>query len=129
MRYLLDTQIWLWSLVSPDRMGSEVASIVDNPDNTLILSAASTWEISIKYRLGRLPLPEPPEEFILPRLTRDGIESLPIQHHHAARVAALPDHHRDPFDRLLIAMAQADFMTILTSDRQFQPYDVEIILS
>jgi PIN domain nuclease of toxin-antitoxin system len=108
---------------------SAIPCIVDNPDNTLVISAASTWEIFIKYRLGKLPLPEPPEEFILPRLTKDGIESLPIQHHHAAKVAVLPDHHRDPFDRLLIAMAQIDAMTILTTDRQFQPYDVEIILS
>ena len=129
MKYLLDTQIWLWSLVSPDRMGGEIARIVDDPENTLALSAASTWEISIKYRLGKLPLPEPPEAFVLPRLTRDGIESLPIEHHHAAKVTSLPDHHKDPFDRLLIATAQADSMTILTSDRQFQPYEVKIILS
>ena len=129
MRYLLDTQVWLWSLVSPDRLGTEVTAIVDNPDNTLVLSAASTWEISIKYRLGKLPLPEPPEKFVLPRLTRDGIECLPVQHQHAARVALLPDYHRDPFDRLLIATAQTDSMTILTSDRQFQPYDVKVILS
>jgi PIN domain nuclease of toxin-antitoxin system len=128
MRYLLDTQIWLWSLVSPDRMGEQVSRIVDNPDNTLVLSAASTWEISIKYRLGKLPLPEPPEEFILPRLTRDGIESLPIHHHHAARVATLPDYHRDPFDRLLVAIAQTESMTILTSDPKLQHYDVNIIL-
>ena len=128
MRYLLDTQIWLWSLVSPQRMGNEVSSIVIDQNNTLVLSAASTWEIAIKYRLGKLPLPEPPEEFILPRLTRDGIESLPIHHHHAARVADLPDHHRDPVDRLLIAIAQTESMTILTSDRKLQPYDVKIIL-
>ncbi len=129
MKYLLDTQIWLWSLVSPQRMGHEVASIVDDPDNTLVLSAASTWEISIKYQLGKLTLPQPPEEFVLPRLIRDGIESLPIQHQHAARVAVLPAYHRDPFDRLLIAVAQAESMTILTSDRQFRLYNVKIILS
>ena len=129
MKYLLDTQIWLWCLVNPARMGKEVARIVDDPDNTLVLSAASTWEMSIKYRLGKLPLPEPPEEFILPRLARDGIESLPIQQHHAARVALLPDHHRDPFDRLLIAIAQTDAMTILTADRQFETYDVRVVLS
>ena len=129
MRFLLDTQIWLWSLVTPERIGEEVREALLDRDNTLVLSSASTWEISIKYRLGKLSLPDPPEEFILPRLARDGVAPLSIQHHHAARVASLPNHHRDPFDRMLIAIAQVDSMTVLTSDRQFQPYDGNFILS
>ena len=97
--------------------------------NDLFLSAASTWEISIKYQIGKLPLPEPPESFVLSRLVRDGIESLPIYHHHTVRVASLPTHHRDPFDRLLIATAQTESLTILTSDRQLQAYDVDLLLA
>ena len=83
MKVLLDTHVWLWSVVSPERITPEVRDVLENPDNALILSVASSWEIAIKYRLGKLSLPEPPEEFIQPRLIRDGIESLPIEHRHA----------------------------------------------
>ena len=102
-------------------------ALLRDPANDLILSAASSWEIAIKYRLGKLPLPEAPGDFILPRLTRDGIEALPIHHHHVCAVAVLPDIHRDPFDRLLIAVAQAEGLPIMTADRQFLEYDVGVI--
>ena len=129
MRYLLDTHIWLWTLVDPDKIGREVRNILADTESALYLSAASTWEMSIKYRLGKLPLPEVPEAFVLPRLARDGIEPLPIQHIHAVRVASLPYHHTDPFDRLLIATAQTESLTILTSDQQFLAYEIEVLLS
>lgn len=99
------------------------------PANHLVLSAASTWEIAIKYRLGKLPLPEPPDVFILPRLTRDGIEPLPIGHHHACAVTRLPLHHTDPFDRLLVAVAQLEGLTLVSADRQLLAYDVSVILA
>ncbi len=129
MRALLDTQIWLWSLVSPERIGSRGRELLQDPRNVLALSAASSWEIAIKYRLGRLPLPERPEEFIPPRLARDGIEALPVSHHHACRVSELPDHHRDPFDRLLIATAQLEGLLLITADRQLGAYDVDLMIS
>jgi PIN domain nuclease of toxin-antitoxin system len=129
VRLLLDTQVWLWSLADPARIGPDAMKALEDVDNTLILSAASSWEISIKYRLGKLPLPSPPSEFILPRLQRDGIEALPVEHHHVCAVAELPDHHRDPFDRLLIATAQLEGLPIVTADRQFLDYEVESILT
>lgn len=129
MRYLLDTHVWLWSLVSPDRIGQQAVAVMQDAASTLCLSAASSWEIAIKYHLGKLPLPDKPESFVLPRLTRDGIESIPVQHGHAVRVAELPNHHRDPFDRLLIATAQVEDLTILTADRQISRYDVSHILA
>ena len=104
-RLLLDTHVWLWSITTPGKLGREGLTLLENTANELFLSAASAWEIAIKYRLGRLPLPEPPHKFIPPRLIRDGIKPLPVEHHHACHVANLPDLHRDPFDRLLIALA------------------------
>ena len=128
MRILLDTHVWLWMLVSPDRIGEEPRRALSDRGNELLLSAASSWEIAIKYRLGKLPLPEPPDQFIPPRLTRDGIVPLPVEHHHAVAVAALPDHHRDPFDRLLIAQARLEHLVLFTADRVFQQYPVESML-
>lgn len=129
MNLLLDTHVWLWTLVSPERLGPGPAELIEDTGTRLFLSAASSWEIAIKYRLGRLPLPEPPEQFIPPRLIRDGIAPLPVHHHHACRVADLPLHHRDPFDRLLVAQAQIEGMTLLTADRSLLPYAIEVVLA
>ena len=127
MRVLLDTHVWLWSVVSPERITRVAREVLEDPETTLILSAVSSWEIAIKYHLGKLPLPEAPAVFIPPRLVRDGIESLPVEHHHACRVAELPDHHGDPFDRLLVAVAQLESLTLVTADAAFDAYDVEIL--
>ena len=129
MRILLDTQVWLWSLLDPDRLGPKARDLLEDADNHLLLSAVSSWEISIKYTLGKLPLPVPPADFILSRLTRDGIEALPIRHDHVCAVAALPRHHRDPFDRLLAAVAQQEDLPLLTVDRKLLPYDIAVILA
>ena len=129
MKVLLDTHVWLWSVVSPERITAEVREVLENPDNALILSVASSWEIAIKYRLGKLSLPEPPAVFIQPRLTRDGIDTLPIEHRHACRVAQLPDHHRDPFDRLLVAVAQLESLTLVTTDPALEHYDVPLLMT
>ena len=96
--------------------------------NHLLLSAASSWEIAIKYNLGKLPLPCPPDEFILPRLVRDGIIPLPVEHRHAVLVGSLPNHHRDPFDRLLIAQAQSEDLTIFTADDKLDKYEVACVM-
>jgi len=127
MRLLFDTHCWLWWLTTPDRLGRDVRSRVENAANGIYLSAASSWEIAIKHALGKLPLPEPPARFVPVRLARDGVLALPIEHAHALHVASLPHHHRDPFDRLLIAQAQLEKMPIVTADPQFQAYDVELV--
>ena len=127
-RLLLDTHVWLWSITTPRKLGKEGRSLLENTDNELFLSAASSWEIAIKYRLGRLALPEPPHTFIPPRLIRDCIRPLPVEHHHACLVANLPDLHRDPFDRLLIAQAQTEHMTFITADQELKDYNIEMIL-
>ncbi|MBI4704183.1 MAG: type II toxin-antitoxin system VapC family toxin [Deltaproteobacteria bacterium] len=128
VRILLDTQIWLWTLVSPQRIGALARHALADPANELLLSAASAWEIAIKYRLGKLPLPCPPDELVASRLVRDGIVPLAVAHHHAVHVARLPDHHRDPFDRLLVAQAQLERLTIFTADSRLAQYDVACVL-
>ncbi|MBT9584362.1 type II toxin-antitoxin system VapC family toxin [bacterium] len=122
---LLDTHIWLWLGPTPEKISPEVLSVLEDPANGLFLSAASSWEISIKYRLGKLPLPEPPNRFIADRLLRDGIQFLPIGLQHTVRVAELPDYHSDPFDRLLVAQALTEKMVLVTADEKMLPYEVE----
>lgn len=85
------------------------------------------WEIAIKWAAGKLELPEHPRDWVA-RLSRElGVEALPVSQIHAVQVADLPDHHRDPFDRLLIAQAQIEGIPIVTADRSFERYDVEIV--
>lgn len=124
MRILLDTHVWLWMIAEPERLTRRLREALGSRDSTLFLSAASAWEISIKYRLGKLPLPEPPRKFIPPRLLRDGVTPLPIEIAHASHVAGLPDHHRDPFDRLLVAQATLERMSLATVDPAFERYGV-----
>lgn len=126
MKVLLDTQCWLWMQASPERFSSSALRLIKNTENELLLSAASSWEIAIKTALGKLSLPMPPADYVPDRLRSSGVTGLPIEHSHALHVASLPLHHRDPFDRMLIAQAQLERLTILTADRQLSLYDVQI---
>lgn len=127
MKYLFDTPVWLWNLGCSERIGHAGLELMTRGMDEFYLSAASSWEIAIKYALGKLPLPEPAVSYVPKRMAAQGIRPLPITHHHALAVAELPSYHLDPFDRLLIAQARAEGMTILTADRAFQPYAVEIV--
>ncbi len=127
MRLLLDTQVWLWMLAAPERLSRKSRAVVAAAENELLLSAASAWEIAIKHGLGKLTLPEPPEEYIPGLMLRTGVTPLPVHHRHALRVASLPPHHRDPFDRLLVAQAQLEDLPIMTADRTFRSYDIEVV--
>ena len=127
MRILLDTHSWLWMASSPERLSAGARALVEASDNELYLSAASAWEIAIKHALGKLRLPEPPARYVPSRLDTLRVGALPIELGHALRVSALPAHHRDPFDRLLIAQSQLERLPILTSDPAFALYDVETI--
>jgi PIN domain nuclease of toxin-antitoxin system len=127
VRALLDTQVWLWMLAAPERLSKRGRAFVTSPANELLLSAASAWEIAIKYGLGKIALPEAPWEYIPGLVARTGVTPLPILQRHALHVAALPPHHRDPFDRLLIAQAQIEDIPIVTADRSFDLYDVKVL--
>ena len=98
--------------------------LFDERANELLLSAASAWEIAIKYRLGRLPLPSGPAEYINSQLMLQSIRALNVTVEHAAATAELPLHHSDPFDRLLIAQARCEGLTLVTADRAIADYAV-----
>ena len=126
MRLLLDTHVWLWLQHAPERLGSALPAMED-PNNELLFSAASSWEIAIKYALGKLSLPVQPSSYVPDRIASSGVVPLAVQHAHALGVAALPLHHRDPFDRLLIVQAMAEDASVVTSDDAFRAYDVDVV--
>ena len=121
-RLLLDTHIFLWWRGEPTRLTSAVRSRIATAD-IVFVSAASAWEAGIKVALGRLEIPDTIESGVL----ASGFEKLPITFSHAERAAGLPPHHRDPFDRMLVAQAQAEGLTLVTHDRLLEPYAVEIL--
>ena len=127
MRVLIDTCVFLWMRMAPDRIAPEVRRIIVERENDILFSAVSSWEIAIKYALGRLDLPEPPYAFVADRIAFSGLTPIPIEHGHALRVAALPFHHRDPFDRLLIAQAAELQVPIITDDQSFGAYEIDVI--
>ncbi|HEY1272780.1 MAG TPA: type II toxin-antitoxin system VapC family toxin [Terriglobales bacterium] len=127
MNYLLDTNVFLWAESHAARLNSQAREILSDGHQAVYLSPASSWEISIKVELGKLRLPEPPRRFVLRRMARGRWRSLPITHEHALQAGALPLHHRDPFDRMLIAQARSEGMVVMTADRQLEKYPVEIL--
>lgn len=127
MRILLDTHVWLWMVSAPERLPGAIAAALADARNELWFSAVSGWEIAIKHDLGRLPLPDHPRAFIAPRLIRDSVRPLAIEVRHVVEVSGLPNHHRDPFDRLLIAQARSEQMQLATVDRVFAMYDVPLL--
>lgn len=126
MRILLDTQVWLWMTEAPDRLSPAARRIVSASGTERYLSAATAWEIAIKYRLGKLKMPGDPATIVPEWMDRTATAALSVSHRHGLHVASLPLHHRDPFDRLLIAQAQLEDLTILTADRHFERYDVTV---
>jgi PIN domain nuclease of toxin-antitoxin system len=125
--YLLDTTIFLWSLVNPDKLNRKAAALLEDSKQQLFLSPASSWEISIKWGSGKLRLPEPPTAYVTRRLSSHGIRSLPITHLHALAAGELPRRHLDPFDRMLIAQAVCEGLVLLTADPLFRKYEVETL--
>lgn len=117
MRVLLDTHLLLWALGSPHKLSAETRKLVDTSE--VYVSAASIWEISIKAALGKL---KADVAQVLAALQPAGLGLLPITGEHAARVARLPAHHKDPFDRILIAQAVTEPMILLTNDKALEPY-------
>jgi PIN domain nuclease of toxin-antitoxin system len=127
MRVLLDTHVFLWSCLEPTKLSDIARRMLEDPANELLFSAASSWEIAIKAGMKKLELPAPPARYIPSRLDAMGLTPLPVEHGHALRVAQLPRHHGDPFDRLLIAQSQLEDATLATGDPQFLLYDVDVL--
>lgn len=125
MRVLLDTHVWLWMWGEPDRLRNEARTVIEDPANELFVSAVSAWEIATKHAAGRLRLPATAEEWLSdPRHRRD-VTELPITFDHAIRAGALPPHHRDPFDRMLIAQAQVEGLVLASADAKLGAYAIE----
>lgn len=129
MKALLDTHTFLWWITDQPQLPPGVHNIIENTENALFVSAASGWEIIIKFQLGRLLLPEEPESYLLDQIRSNAFQTLPIRMEHAFRLLRLPAHHKDPFDRMLVAQAQFENIPILTSDTQIARYPVEVIWS
>ena len=127
MRLLIDTQIFLWLFLYPKRVSTDVVSLLKNPASNIFFSAASAWEIAIKFGNGKLHLPDKPEIFVPSRAGLAGFWLLPIIPEHALQVADLPFHHKDPFDRLIIAQAKYEKLIILTTDLIFRKYTSDFI--
>jgi PIN domain nuclease of toxin-antitoxin system len=127
VKYLLDTNVFLWSNGAPERLNRQATTILSSGSSEIYLSAASSWEIAIKFSLGTLSLPSPPSQFIPDALRILSIRSLEISHFHSFAAGALPPLHRDPFDRMLIAQAFSEQMMLLTVDKVFAKYNVETV--
>ena len=123
---LLDTHCWLWFHWNADRLPSPLKRTLRRASTSLYLSTVSLVEISIKHASAKLRLPVAPAEFVT-ELLRESVQILPVQAEHALRLGALPLHHRDPFDRLLVAQAQVEGFTLVTADPQILQYDVKTI--
>ena len=122
MRLLLDTCTFLWVVGGSSELSTRARAAFADPANETFLSAASAWEIAVKHRLGRLPLPTAPDEFVPFQRAAHGIEPLPVEEEAALHVAKLPDLHRDPFDRLLVAQAIVGGLLLLTPDDDIRKY-------
>jgi PIN domain nuclease of toxin-antitoxin system len=122
--YLLDTHVLLWWMQDAPRLRGRVRDVISNPDHDIVVSAASIWEAAIKRAIGKLSFDTP---ILLQALRRGHVRILPITADHALAAADLPRHHEDPFDRMLVAQAANDGLTIITHDRRLQQYGVVII--
>jgi PIN domain nuclease of toxin-antitoxin system len=127
VRLLLDTHVFLWWISEDARLPVRARSQIASARNDVFLSAVSAWEIVAKAAPGRLELPEPPQRFIPAQLMSNGFEPLPLSLTHALAVAQLPDHHRDPFDRLLVAQAIVESIPIVTSDKTIARYPIKVV--
>ncbi len=126
MKLLLDTCTFLWLISDATELSPPARRLFSDPANDVFLSVASSWEIIVKNQLGKLPLPQPPYEFIPTWRTRHNIEPLPLAEAAVLQLARLPDYHRDPFDRILICQAIADGLAILTPDPLIRQYPVRV---
>ncbi len=127
MKLLLDTCTFLWLAADDEQLSATAKEVCRDPENAVYLSALSAWEIAIKHRIGRLPLPLPPPQYVTSRRTWLGLEPLPFDEAAAAHDAQLPTLHRDPFDRGLVSQAILQGMTIVTPDEMIASYPAPII--
>ena len=125
MNYLLDTHVFLWVLAEPARLSPKAAAAICDRRHAVFVSAVSSMEIAIKTGLGKLSAPQDLEQEILLR----GFSHLPLHFRHGNLLRTLPLHHQDPFDRMLIAQALSERLTVITHDRKFEAYSAALLLT
>lgn len=123
----MDTRVFLWAAAEPGRLSDTARAVIEDPANELFLSTAAVWEIAIKYALGKLALPAIPGVYVPARADAFGLRDLPLRREHAFALASLPELHRDPFDRMMIAQAQVEALCLITADPSIFKYEVETI--
>ena len=125
MKLLLDTCTFLWIISDDSALSDEARSAFSDPTNEIYLSAISVWEIVIKHALKRLPLPEAPDRFIPSQRTRHAIQPLPLEEEAVLQLSRLPEYHKDPFDRMLVAQSLVEDLALVSNERLFDRYGVE----
>ena len=127
MKYLLDTHIFLWLNNSPEKLSKTALDICSNFESELYLSYVTPWEVQIKTQLGNLKIKQPIRKMIKVQQEENNMQLLSIQLNHIENLNNLPQIHRDPFDRLLIAQALSEELTLISADKKIKQYDIEVI--
>ena len=127
MSILLDTNVFLWAAGADDRLSESAKKLLEDKDDEIFFSSVSAWEIAEKWSQGVLKLPLPPDEFIKSVIAASGLLQLPLGLREACAVASLPLHHRDHFDRLLVAQAKTNGLRLMTANPVLEMYDVDVI--
>ena len=123
MNYLIDTHVFLWTLFSPDKLAEKARQTIEDPNNTIYVSAVTYWEISLKYALGKLVLSNVTPDALPDTATRMGFETMSLDDHTASTFYKVPpDRHRDPFDRLIVWQAISQNVTLITKDKKLTSY-------
>ena len=127
MKLLLDTHTFIWWTTEPSRLSQPVTEALTNPDNEVFLSVASLWEMQIKKQLGKITFARPLPDLVADEQRANALRLLPVMAEHVYRLDQLPPHHKDPFDRLLLAQAKCEGATLVTSDNALKVYDVALL--
>lgn len=127
MNYLIDTHVFLWWITDDDRLSMRVRVLLSDSDNDIFISAATGWEISIKYALGRLTLSQEPQTLIPSEIEKNRLTALPIMMTHTLHLSSLPMIHRDPFDRILISQSIIEKTPLITRDPLINKYEVKTV--
>ncbi len=127
MRLLLDTHVFLWFISSDSRLKSSAQQSLCDPSNDVFLSVVSVWEATVKHALGKLPLPQSPGIYLPTQRIRHQIDTLSLDENSIAHLNSLPNLHRDPFDRMLVCQALEHNLTLVTVDKEFQGYPIQLL--
>jgi PIN domain nuclease of toxin-antitoxin system len=127
MKLLLDTHIFIWSDEEPERIPQAQLSALEDETNELVLSVASVWEMQIKIQIGKLKLRLPLQEIIDEYRNANDLQLLPVEYRHVLALNQLPFHHKDPFDRIIIAQAVVEGFTLVSADTKFDVYPVKLL--